>query len=431
MSRSERFGLFCLLACALAVRLAYCHWSGGIGRSVPDCFREYAIVAEQFLSHGVLSSPLVSSAQPNPQPSDLLPPAYVGIVALTFKLLGTQTFAAILALHLLNATATSLAAVVAVLIARRLAGNVAGWLAGVLVTLHPLAVGYTDYIWDTALFTLGVALSIWGSLRLSAEPIRRTGSFFWFGVGLGLLAMLNPAWTPAYPLLVLWPLARRRAELLPRQALKATGLAMIGWALALAPWTARNYLNVGQLSYVRGGLGFEFWLGVCPEVDGDGNVYLSQYPLLNAAQQQRVTTLGEQAFVREASTRAWNAIRADPMRFARLSWWRLNDFWTGSVLSHTDGNSRLPAGKRAWLTWLLSAEISAVGLLFLAGGMSRDLRWLIGMLALFSMLYSLTHVELRFRAPITPVMGITLACATWAAIRVRYRAFLPILATQR
>jgi len=430
MPRTDTLGSLGLFAFALVVRLAYCHYAGGIGHGQPDGFREYAVVAERLLAQGVLSSPLLGQPESSPQPSDLLPPAYVGIVALTYKLLGTQSHAATITLHLLNAVATALAAVVAGLVSRRLAGHVAGWLAGIMAALHPLAFAYTTYVWDTSLFTLGIVLSVWGSLRLSDGPpsMRR---YLWFGGGLGLLALLNPAWTTAYPLLVLWPLARRQPPTPGSTRLRLAAMALLGWAIVVVPWTARNYLNADHLSYVRGGLGFELWLGVCPEVDGEGDVYLSQYPLLNADQQERVIALGERAYIRDAGTRAWEAIRANPGRFIRLSLWRAVDFWAGTVLTHTDGTGghQLP-DRRTWLTLLLSAETATLSLL-LMGGVSRDLRWLVGALLLFSLLYTLTHVELRFRAPITPVMSITLACAAVAASQRCRRTVMASVAVQR
>ena len=35
-----------------------------------------------------------------------------------------------------------------------------GWVAAVIVTINPTLAGYTDYIWDTSLFALGVAVTL-------------------------------------------------------------------------------------------------------------------------------------------------------------------------------------------------------------------------------------------------------------------------------
>lgn len=423
MRRSTVAGLFLLFTAGVVLRLGYCHFTRGLGQPGIEGFREYVVAAQRLLDTGVLSSPLIAQPEAARAPSDLLPPVYVGVVAAAFKLWGVETFAAILALQVLNAAATSLAAVLAFLIGRKLAGECAGWIAGLVALLHPGTIGYTNYIWDTALFTLAATWTVWLSLRLADGPLsgRRC---LWFGLALGAVALLNPAWTAAYPLLVLWPLARRGEWSRPKVA-RAVGLAVAGWALAIAPWTARNCVQVGEWSYIRGGLGLELWLGVCPEVDGVGRVYENRFPSFSDAEQRRITAMGERAYVRECQARAWAAIQADPWRYLRLCAWRAVDFWGGTIFTHTDpGRNRWPQGLvRAGLMAWMAAEVGAIGvLLWIVGGIPRDLRWLLGMVAIFSVLYCLTHVELRFRAPVAPLLAVLVACSAVLAQQRRRAA---------
>lgn len=423
MRRLTVVGLLLLFVVGVALRLGYCHFARGLGQPRTAGFREYVVAAQRLLDTGVLSSPLIAQPEAARTPSNLLPPVYVGVVAAAFKLWGVETFAAVLALQVLNAAATSFAAVLVFLIGRRLAGDRAGWIAALIAVLHPGTIGYTNYIWDTALFTLAATWTVWLSLRLTDGPLsgRR---FLWLGLALGAVALLNPAWTAAYPLLVLWPLARR-GDWSRRTAARAVGLSVAGWALAIAPWTARNYVQLGEWSYIRGGLGLELWLGVCPEVDGAGGVYESRFPFFSAAEQRRVAALGEQAYVRDCQARAWAAIQADPGRYLRLCAWRAVDFWGGTIFTHTDpGHNRWPQGLvRAGLMAWMAAEVGAIGvLLWIVGGIPRDLRWLLGMAAIFSVLYCLTHVELRFRAPLAPLMAILVACSAVLAQQRRRAA---------
>lgn len=432
MQRATIAGLILLFASGVAVRLGYCQLTSGLGQAGPDGFREYAIAAQRVLSDGVLHSPLIARPDTDRTPSNLLPPAYVGIVALAHKLWGVETFAATLALQILNAVASALAAVLAFLIARRLAGDRAGWVAGIITTVHPAAIGYTNYLWDTALFTLAIAFTVWLSLRLGDRP-RSGWRFLGFGGVLGAVALLNPAWTAAYPLLVLWPLARR-GPWGRRELAGAVSLAVVGWGLAIAPWTARNYVYLGEWSYIRGGLGLELWLGVCPEVDGAGKVYEHRFPAFSDTERQRITVMGESAYIRDCKERAWATIQADPVRYLRLCAWRVVDFWGGTIFTHTDpGTSRWPQGMlRAGLMLLMAAEVGAIGiLLWMAGGIPRDARWLLGMAALFSVVYCLTHVELRFRAPIAPILAVILAHAAQAALTVRRRELAPAVPVPR
>jgi len=399
--------LFCV---AVAARIGYCAAIGGLGRFSGQGYSEYMLIGERMLQQGTLVSPLVADGAA-PAPSALMPPAYGMLIAGLYGLFGVRSFTATLVAQLINAVAVSLAAVFAGHVACRLAGRRAGWIAGGLVALHPVLIAYTEYIWDTSLFVFGVTLSVWWSLRLSAGCVRPIG-WLGFGVFLGSLALLNPALSPAYPFLVLWP-ASRASEWDRRTIVRAVGLTTCGWLMAIAPWTVRNYVQFGELFYIRSGLAQELWLASCPEADASrGDVFRQQFPLSNVDVRREVTEKGESAYLKQCGRRAAEAITSDPVRFARLIGLRTLDYWAGTVFTHTPrGGDYWPRSRsRAAGMVFFVLETGILFALFLVRGRRhRDARWLFGVVVVFSLVYCVTHVQVRYRVPTEPVVAILLA----------------------
>lgn len=388
------------------LRVAYCLASGSLGHTGPG-YLEYVQVGQRLLEHGTLTSPLITDVV-DTRPSALMPPAYAAFVTTVYALLGVNTFAATLALHLVNAAATSLVVLFVFLIIRALATLRAAWLGALIAAINPTLIGFTDYVWDTSLFALGVIVAAWLSIQLSSRP-KGAGRWLGFGFYLGALALLNPALTIAYPFLVLWPVVRdRRGGLRP--IIRTVLLATCGWAVAITPWTVRNYVQFGDLLYVRSGPMLELWLGVCPEAEEHGSaVYAEQFPLLNEGVQAHISAIGEAAYLDECRTKALEAISGDPWRFARLSGIRAVDYWLGTVFTHTlpgDGGwpkDRLRAGIALFLT--LEVLIIAACLLLRPRALGK-VWWLVAVVMAFSLVYCLTHIQIRFRAPVEPLMAV-------------------------
>ncbi len=426
MHRSVAFRrLALLIVCAFALRMAYCMATGTLGRTGPG-YAEYIVTAERLLEHGTLTSPLITG-ETDMRPSALLPPAYTAFVAAVYSLFGVKTFAATLVLQAVNAAATSLTVLLVFLVVREIASLRAAWIAALVATVNPTLFGFTSYIWDTSLFALGTILAVWISLRLSAP---RTGSLEWlaYGVFLGALALLNPAMTITYPFLVLWPLVRSRGRPFGFM-LRPVLLAMCGWLTAIMPWTVRNYAHFDTLIYIRSGFMHELWLGVCPEADSNAAaVYTRQYPLLSEDAQQKVVTIGEPAFLSECGNRAIAAISHDPGRFVRLCAVRTVDYWLGTAYTHAPpGGGGWPRStSRAVVIGFLSLEVLSVMACLLFGPrVGGDTRWLLGILLAFSLVYCITHVQLRYRTPVETLFAVVAAILltetgrTWLSRRHR------------
>jgi hypothetical protein len=162
--------------------------------------------------------------------------------------------------------------------------------------------------------------------------------------------------------------------------------------------------------YIRSGLMHEVWLGVCPEADTDPPaVYTHRFPLVSAEAQQWIATVGESPYLRECADRAKAAIEDNPWRFVRLTAIRAVDYWAGTIFSHTaPGAEGWPttSGRAAVALFLLLETLCAVLCVLMLSRATRDILWLAAIVISFSLVYCLTHVEVRFRAPCEPVMAI-------------------------
>lgn len=413
VARRYPAGLLAIIAIAFLLRIGFVVAAGELGQK-PFEYREYITSATRLLQHGTLTSPIVFGER-EAEPSYLLPPLYSLLVAGTFRLLGVESYASLAWLQLLNAVAGALIVLVVFRIADALAGRRAAWLAATIATFNPLLFGFTGRIWDAYPLALGAILAVWWSVETAEgargqQNMRRvTGpSFFAFGIYLGLLALLNPAFTLTYPLLVLWPCWRRRVSLSRTFALAA--LSVLGWAIAITPWTIRHYHHFGELIYIRGGFGIEIWLGSCPEAeDNPAAVYTTHYPLNSPQTQERLNQIGERAWIADCRKLGRAAVAADPLRFLRLSGIRAVDFWLGTTRTHarppefrwwTHIPQRLALG-----IYVALETVLALAAVALARNRGAAL-WLLSLALAFSLVYCFTHVELRYRVPIEPTLAV-------------------------
>lgn len=507
----RRRALLGLLLLAGAIRIGFCAAQTGLGSAPPVDYREYILAGQRLITHGTLVSSLIL-ADSNLEPSALFPPAYAGLVAGVYAWLGTETVRATMALQFINIFAVTAVVGLVYSITRSVAGPRTAWLAAIIAALNPVGFGFVHLVWDTSLYTLGVALSVWSACwmgrRVRGVPLW-VAFGMWLGLGLwlGLLALLNPALTAAYPLLVLWPLSTNwssavsrkvgwlassvskgglsgvvRAEKnLPQPLLAkeggrnsndlpglgagnpikrpaenvtaqdaaqiasgghrfpAKGLALdslrfrrsvvlilaavLGWGLAITPWVVRNYVHFGRFIYVRSGFMEELWLGVCPEADVNvGSAFRGQFPLKNEDVQRHIQDVGEAVFLEECAVSAKRTIRDDPARYLRLVAIRFVDYWLGTVYTRSAGGGWALSPMRLVLAVGLTLQTAVILVwLVVVRSPGRDARWILAIAASFCVVYCITHVQLRFRAPMEPIMSILVAIALRDLIRVADR----------
>lgn len=406
--RTLRLSAPAVFLLALTIRIGYCAWTHRGPYPFQHHYREYIVAGQRLLENNAFLSPLMSDGAPA-EVSGLMPPLYTLWVAGVYGLFGVESTTSIWTIELANAAALSLACMFVFLIAGALAGSRAAWIASMFATFNPALIGYANYVWDTSFFALAVTLSVWFSIQLRTRSPRIV-EYLLFGGWLGFVALLNPALTPAYPLLVLFPLWQGRQKTPAPAVFCGVLFAVLGWMITLTPWTIRNYVQLGKLHYVRSGLMLEVWMGVVPEADhAGGSVYRTHFPLNNPEMARHVAEIGENKYLAECGERARRAIAEDPVRFRKLVGMRTIDYGFGTVLTHaTPQHKFVPATLKRKVIMLVFTVETLLILVGLTSGRLRTVAgwWLVSILLVFSLIYCITHVQVRFRVPVEAIAAI-------------------------
>jgi len=287
----------------------------------------------------------------------------------------------------------------------------AGLLAGLLTALnYTLAANATELLTET-LFLAGLSLFLWLVIR----PSERGWMALVAGLTLGALCLIRSVALPLLPLTAVWWFFAALVEGQWRRGLTQVTALLLGCALVVAPWTARNTLTYGGVIVI--------------DTTGAENLWLDNDPAGREVVKAQLYALGEDRLLRQrlATERGLAVIMADPGRFVAKMGRELHLFF---ALEHTDDLRARPA------IWVSPGEVAArlilgdgIWLLILLAGsfgltrrwrlrqsnavsrrqafiqMLADPRWLLGGWAAYVLLTTLIfHVELRYRLPLYPVL---------------------------
>lgn len=235
-----------VFAAALALRGAIVVQLGGTAlfRTPELDSIEYFTWAQQ-IAHGDFSWPAAPSHGPGY-------PLFLG--ALLFVSRGSM-----FAVHMLQAVAGSVTAVIIALIARRIAGERAALAAGLFAALYgPLALIDVSILAE-GLFVLLLSASLLAVME-SMQSARPRAMLFFAGTALGLAIIVRPTAAiliPVYAYFV-WRRVNRAAFL----------VFALATAYPVFPVLAHNWLSTGDLLAIQSGGGMNFYIGNSPLHDG-------------------------------------------------------------------------------------------------------------------------------------------------------------------
>lgn len=258
-------------------------------------------------------------------------PLYAYALGVAYAVAGDEPAAQRAAARRAQALLGALTALGVALLARRLFGGVAGWIAGVAFAAYRPAIWMCAQILKPGLFLpllVAFALALL-STRARATPAR------WLGVGVlaGLGALLRGNMLLLAPAFVLWPALRARCEGRPlRPAAGACAAVALGIALALAPVALRNLEVGGRLVLSTSGAG--------TNVYGGNNVHnpygvATEFPWVRGIpaheaddwRHEAERRLGRELDPTEVSGywlgQVGESLRADPWLHARILWRKL------------------------------------------------------------------------------------------------------------
>ncbi len=258
---------------------------------------------------------------------------------------------------------------------------------------------YTMYwgfrsIWDTALSALLLTLLFMMTLQLAEKG--GAGRWAMYGVFWGIAGLTNTAQLAFLPFAGIWICWRRYSQ--GRAFFRDAAVGAVLFFATIGPWVVRDCRVFHKFIPIRGNFGVEFHLGNSPSAQGDWQFYL--HPSQNWAEFNLYREMGEPAYVKSKLQQAMQFVRAEPGRFAYLSFARFFYFWTEPP--HAEKYRGIYEAK----TFLfLAATVSAMWGLGLA--MRQRLPGATLYLLLFlsyPTVYYITFILTRYRSPIEPEM---------------------------
>lgn len=308
-------------------------------------------------------------------PTAWLAPGYPFLVAVVFWMCGIASRTSAVVLLLLNVVVSSLTGVMIYKLGRECLTEKVGLIAGWAWALSPLGALMPLMVWDTALSALMLSTCILALLR--ANSVRH-----WAAAGLlwGATALVNPSLLAPLPAIVISRLWR-----VPR-GLRIGTVFCLTLISVLLPWTVRNRLELHSFFPIRSNGWAEIYFG---------NVSFGLHPHGHSAGLYQ--QLGEARFVEQLKHDAIQYIVGHPGQFAWASLQRVIRFWLVPV--------------NFWPLTLIEASVCWIGVALLLRNFGRFAIPMIAVPLFYPLVFSITHVEARYRHPIEPIVYLLAAYA--------------------
>jgi 4-amino-4-deoxy-L-arabinose transferase-like glycosyltransferase len=351
---------------------------------------ELGTLAQSMLAGQGLSSPFGGSTGP----TALLAPGYPAVIALFFRIFGSFTVAAAIAVMAMQLLFNVTTVLLIMQVARRSFGILAANLAGTFWAVSLPLIWMPTIFWETCLSTLVLVGMIAWVLRREQQ----SGWLLWalMGAYSGLAALVNPALLPALLAVLAW------AAWQARKTLWCLPVALLVLCFVFAPWPIRNARALHAFIPLRSTVGFELWMG--NRAGATGFLDESLFPLFNRHEYDQYVAQGEVAYMNDKATLAREYIGAHPRAFLELSGVRFLRFWTGTG---TQDGSVVFA-----IHAVLTTSLGLAGLWRLVRNHRIRLAALFALpLLVFPLPYYITHAEFRYRLVVDPPLTILAAYA--------------------
>jgi 4-amino-4-deoxy-L-arabinose transferase-like glycosyltransferase len=335
-------------------------------------------------------------------PTAWLAPVYPYVLAAIFKLFGIYTLPSFFAALSLNIVFSAAACVPIFYAGKRIAGLPIASAAAWFWAIFPNAVIIPfEWIWDTSLSALLLAILLWATLELAES--RRFLDWSLYGLLWGLALLTNPAVALLFPIFLGWAAYRARGHNRKANSFLRPILAIAIAALCCVPWTLRNYIQFHKFIPLRSNFAFELYIG-------NNENYDDQHRSRPGAITQdreilRYLHMGETAFMDEEGRKALAFIEAHPRIEVWLIAQRFVDFWTGTATPLAAFRQADSLAVRGILLCNdLAPLLALLGIIVLLATKNVHAVPVVSVPILFPLLYYVTHTSLRYRHPIDPVV---------------------------
>jgi 4-amino-4-deoxy-L-arabinose transferase-like glycosyltransferase len=318
--------LVLIMIVALLVRLYFVYdFVAGVPRqavsTIPFLFEVGNIANSLATGHG-----FASPFRADTGPTAWMTPLFPMFLAAVFRVFGSYTFHAWLAVVTFNISCCVAAIIPLYFVGLRLGGKSLAAGAAWLWTIFPNAILLpVESMWDGCLSALFAISILWATLAL--DDSRRFRNWCAYGLLWGIALMTNATLGALLPFLLAW-LAYRAHQTDPRwfsKAAAATGIVI----LCCVPWTIRNYAVFHTFVPLRSVLGLQLWLG---NNDQTQDVFRGNlHPIYNSAERAHYVELGEIAYMQEKKHQAIQYMAEHPAREAHLIFRRFIAIWAGGT----------------------------------------------------------------------------------------------------
>jgi hypothetical protein len=190
--------------------------------------------------------------------------------------------------------------------------------------------------------------------------------------------------------------------------LKFSAATLLVFAIALVPWTIRNYRVFGKIIVLRSNFGLELWLGNNPDVTDTWSPTL--HPNDSRAEAEKYKQMGEIAFMAEKQREAFAFMRTHPADTVRFIFRRFVNNWLAITDSPVDMWATSPLYLKAFIVMnFLLSLLTMLGTLFAYRSNPEEAFPYAMVLLVFPLIFYLTHTSLRYRFPMDPIMMILAA----------------------
>jgi 4-amino-4-deoxy-L-arabinose transferase-like glycosyltransferase len=304
------------------------------------------------------------------------------------------------------------AVVVIGLLARRLAGDRAGWIAAGIAAVYPNLWVNDGLIMSETLATLVVALALLYAYRLIREPS------VWNALIVGALCGLG-ALTRA-ELVLLVPLLAVPAALVARsvasaQRWKLAGIGVLAAAVLIAPWVGYNLVRFDEPTYLSTNDGIALLGSNCDSVYFGDGIGLTDLKCLGP------NPRGDQSVDSKIyRDRAFDYIRDHKKRAVLVTFARVGRTWSlfrpWDMVSYNKGE-----GREGWVTTLGLIAYYPLLIAAVAGWVvmrrRRRRSWpLLVPVLIVTIASAATYGQTRFRVPAEPTLVVLAAVAIAAVV---------------
>ena len=319
-------------------------------------------------------------------------PGFPLLLAGSHLVFGESTFAARCLLACVGTAACGLT----YWLGRELCDHTVGLLAALYTAMSPTLILFSALLLSETAFAATLLVSLIAIARMarladgSTSMRRFTVAALFAGVWVGIATYMRPTWLYVGPLIAVVVLVSLRRTPTSKPKWIAFGWLVVGVALSMAPWIARNYLVTGHFVPTTLWVGPSLYDGLHPGATGDSDMVFFE-------QDQLMASMSEYDMDREYRRRAMAFAWENPVRAMGLALEKQRRYW--SLVPNADQfrDSKLK------MVVVLLAMLPLFGFALCGAWLSRRdvalFALTAGSLLLFAGLHLLFVGSLRYRLP--------------------------------